>query len=144
MRLFPLSNRFSAQSNIRQRVVDALILFFLRFRYPVSMPEDIAAALGIEVSKFITFKQFVSCLTSPSCCPTKLIRFMSRERAEEAFRSAIRKEHFHQNSLFSYYFNEGWMEFVLHFDDQSRLRRLYIHHKDIQGEEGLEITLPNN
>jgi hypothetical protein len=66
---------------------------------------------------------------------------MPREEAEAAFQTALRKEKFLHNSLFSYYFNEGWMEFVLQFDEHSRLRRIYIQHKKITQEEGIEIPL---
>lgn len=115
--------------------------FFLRFRYPVSLPEDVAQALGINVSNFLTFEEFVNQLISPACRPTRLTKFMPREQAEAAFQSALRKERFQQNSLYSYYFSEGWMEFILLFDDQSRLRRIYLQHKKIAREEGIEIPL---
>jgi hypothetical protein len=113
--------------------------FFLRFRYPVSLPEDVASALGIPLSNSLTFQEFVNCLTQPNCCPTTLTKFMSREKAEEMFHTALRKEHFRHNSLFSYYFNEGWMEFMLQFDEQSRLRRIYIQHKFL--EDNFELPI---
>lgn len=119
----------------------AVYRFFLRFRYPVTLPEDIGNALGIGASNYLTFDQFVRRLTSPSCRPTRLMKFMPREKAEEAFKTAQRTERFRQNTLVSYYFSEGWMEFILHFDEQSRLRRIYIHHKHIEKERGIEIPL---
>lgn len=123
------------------KALDSFYRFFLRFRYPVSLPEDIAEALGINVSNYLTFDEFVNQLTSPACRPTKLLKFMPRDKAEEAFRGALRKERFKQNTLFSYYFSEGWMEFALLFDEQSRLRRIYLHHRKIAQEEGIEIPL---
>lgn len=123
------------------KALDHLYRILIRFRYPVSLPEDVASALGIEVSNFLTFEQFVEYLTGPLCRPTRLTRFMSREKAEEAFQSAQCKESFHQNTLFSYYFSEGWLEFVLQFDEQSRLRRIYLQHKNIQSDTGIEIPL---
>lgn len=123
------------------KAIDCLFRFFQRFRYPVSLPEEVADALGVKLSNFITFQEFVDQLQNPTCRPTKLIKFMPREKAEEAFRGALRKELFPQNSLFSYYFSEGWMEFVLLFDEQSRLRRIYLRHKQISQEEGIEILL---
>jgi hypothetical protein len=107
----------------------------------VTLPEDVAQALGIELSNYITFDKLVTSLTCPSCQPSKLRKFMNRERAEDAFRNAHSKELFKKNSLFSFYFSEGWIEFSLEFDDQSRLRRLYLHHKSIQQERGIEIPL---
>jgi hypothetical protein len=124
-----------------KRALDAVYRFFLRFRYPVTLPEDIGSALGIVASNHLTFEEFVGRLTCPSCRPTRLIKFMPREKAEEAFQTAQRKERFQQNTLISYYFNEGWMEFVLHFDEQSRLRRIYVNHKQIEKERGIEIPL---
>lgn len=112
----------------------------LRFRYPVSMPEDIATDLGLNISNFITFKEFINRLVNPDHRPTKLIRFMPREEAEHMFQTALRKEKFRNNSLYSYYFNEGWMEFVLQFDDQSRLRRLYVQHKELKQKVEIHIS----
>jgi hypothetical protein len=105
------------------------------------MPEDLAQALGIELSNYITFDKLVDLLTRPTCQPSKLLKYMSREKAEEAFHNAHSKELFKKNSLFSFYFSEGWIEFSLEFDDQSKLRRLYLHHKSIQHERGIEIHL---
>ncbi len=115
--------------------------FFLRFRYPVSLPEDIAQALGLEISNYVTFDEFIHYLTSDSCKPTRLTKFMQREKAEEAFKEAQCKECFKHSALFSFYFAEGWVEFVLEFDDHARLRRLYLNHKTIQEERGTEIIL---
>lgn len=124
------------------KAFDLLYRFFLRFRYPVSLPEDVATALGVNLNCYLTFEEFVDCLKCPKFRPTKLKKYMSRHQAEEAFNdSALRIDRFGQKSLFSYYFNEGWMEFILHFDDQMRLRRLYLQHKHIQGDVGLEISL---
>lgn len=118
--------------------------FFIRFRYPVSLPEDIAQALGIELSNAATFDQFVDKLIAPACQPTKLCKFMPRELAEEAFCNAQKKEKFRQNTLCSYYFSEGWVEFILQFDECSRLRRIYVNHKKIRRDEGVEIVLSKN
>ncbi len=115
--------------------------FFLRFRYPVSLPEDIATDLGINTSNFLTFEEFVTQLTNNSCRPRRLTRFMPRETAEAAFQSAQRKEYFGHNTLFSYYFHEGWLEFSLYFDEQGRLRRIYLQHKRLVSDEGVEIPL---
>jgi len=114
--------------------------FFLRIRYPVSLPEDIAADLGINASNLLTFEQFVRQLSHQSCCPKRLTRFMPREEAEAAFQSAQRKERFGRNSLFSYYFQEGWLEFKLYFDEKARLRRIYLQHKDLNSDN-IEIHL---
>lgn len=123
------------------KAYDQLCRFFHRFRYPITMPEEIAQALGIELPNHITFDQFVDRLTCPNCRPTRLTRFMYREQAEDAFLHAHCKERFKHSSLFSFYFTEGCLEFVLQFDDQSRLRRLYMHHQSLKQERGVEIRL---
>ena len=115
--------------------------FFRRLKYPVTLPEEITEALGVTVSKFLSLEELVHYLASSTCRPTRLSKFMSREAAESAFKSAQRKERFRRDTLVSYYFNEGWMEFILQFDESSRLRRVYIQHKDIPHERGIEIPL---
>ena len=57
---------------------------------------------------------------------------------------ALRKERFSSSSLYSFYFNEGWLEFELQFDADSLLRRVYLHHKLIQDEDTFELRLPIN
>ncbi len=115
-----------------------------RLRYPVSLPEDVAQALGVPFSNAQPFKDFVKQLLAPTLKPTTLSRFMMREDAERAFGNAPIKERFHRSTLFSYYFNEGWLEFVLKFDDQGSLRRVYMMHKDIPLENGIELRLQKN
>lgn len=122
------------------KVLQPLLQLFIRFRYPVSMPEDVAADLGLNISNSLNFQEFMGCLTDPRHRPTKLIRFMPRDQAEDMFRFALRKERFQQNSLFSYHFKGGWMEFVLQFDEQSRLRRLYMRHKDLKQKHEIPIS----
>lgn len=123
------------------KAFDWLFHCFLRLRYPVSLPEDIATDLGISASNFLTFNEFVFHLTNLSCRPKRLTRFMPRDQAEAAFQSAQRKECFGRNSLYSYYFHEGWLEFSLYFDEHSRLRRIYMQHKHLTCEQGIEIPL---
>lgn len=122
------------------RILKPLQRLFVRFRYPVSTPEDVAADLGLDITNALTFQEFILFLTNPLHRPKKLIRFMGREQAEEIFRLALRKERFQQNSLFSYHFKEGWMEFILQFDDEARLRRLYIRHKNLKQKHEMGIS----
>jgi hypothetical protein len=121
-------------------VLKSFLQLFVRLRYPVSMPEDIARDLGLNITNYLTFQEFMRCLTDPSHRPSKLTRFMPREQAAGMFRLARRKERFQQNSLFSYHFKGGWIEFVLQFDEQSRLRRLYIRHKDLKQKHEISIS----
>ncbi len=110
----------------------------IRLRYPVSLPEDVAASLGICIDNRIAFGPFLT--TCKDCQPTRLAKFMPRMEAERAFHAALRKEKFSSNSLYSFYFNEGWLEFDLQFDAHGLLRRVYLHHKQIHGV--YEINLP--
>ncbi len=120
---------------------DFISRFLLRYRYPMSLPEDIAFDLGVPVSNQLAFKEFVDYLICPHCCPTKLAKFMPRELAENAFERAQCKEKFRDRTLISFQFIEGWLEFDLQFDSESRLRRIYLQHKNIENERGVEIKL---
>jgi hypothetical protein len=122
------------------KVFQPILHLLIRFRYPVSLPEDVASDLGLPLKNSLNFQEFIRCLTDPCQRPTKLTRFMPREQAENIFRLAKRKERFKQNSLFSYHFKGGWMEFNLQFDEQSRLRRLYICHKDLKKKHEISIS----
>lgn len=122
-------------------LIRAFQQLFMRFRYPVSMPEDVAEALGIHLSNQLTFKDFVSNLSGSEVLPTKLSKFMPREMAEQAFCKAIRKERFCEKTLVSYYFPQGWVEFILQFDQKARLRRLYLLHREVKNDQGVEIKL---
>ncbi len=124
-----------------RKLIYAVGRLFWRFRYPVSLPEEVSKALGIQASNNLRFDEFIALLTSPSCHPTSLSRFMPREEAEVLFKTALKKETFVRESLFSYYFDGAWLEFILHFDSQLLLRRLYVHHQLIHQEGGVEIHL---
>lgn len=126
------------------RVFEQLHRLLLRFRYPVSLPEDIAADLGVDISNNLSLEQCIDLLLDPNNRPTHVKKFMPRDQAEKTFHKALYKERFPNNTLYSYYFNEGWLEVVLFFDDQSRLRRIYLQHNRISGDEGLEIPLHND
>ncbi len=115
--------------------------FLLRFRFPVSLPEEIADALGVYLPTKATVDELLTRLTTKGCQPTRLMRFMPRLKAESAFRTARRSDRFARTTHFAYYFLDGWLEFCLHFDSEDRLRRLYIHHRSLNAERGVEIPL---
>ena len=115
--------------------------FLVRLRYPVSLPQDVGHALGISISNFIRFPALLDLIMNGSCKPTKCRRFMERDKVEKAFEKAQKKEIFHQHSLYSFYFNQGWLEFDLEFDCNALLRRIYIHHKSISDPHGFELSL---
>lgn len=120
---------------------NTLLQIYWRLHYPVSLPEEVAEALGISIVNKLGFNDFITLLTSKETLPTKLLKYMSRVDAEALFDSALRKERFLGHSLFSYYFNKGWLGFYLQFDEQSRLRRVYVQHKKLSLENGLELQL---
>ena len=124
------------------KAINYFLSLWVRFRYPVSLPEDVADALGIEMHNSMRFKELLHELTNMHHPCSRLNKFMSRELAERCFLHALRKERFPQSSLFSFYFNEGWLEFELQFDPESRLRRLYVHHKLLSYPSGYELSLP--
>lgn len=121
-------------------VYNAFLKLWARFRYPFSTPEDVAKDIGLPITNLISFPDFMNYLIEPSHRPSNLTRLMSKKDAENVFRSAKRKECFQQNSLFSYYFNGTWLEFILEFDDNSQLRRLYLRHKDLKRAHEISIS----
>jgi len=121
--------------------LDRLSRFFARFRYPVTLPEDVTETLGVQVSNFMSFDELIKKITSSRCNPLSLAKYMPRKEAERAFQRATCIEQFGEKTLVSYFFPEGWVEFVLKFDHQSRLRRIYLLHKEIEEVEGVEICL---
>lgn len=121
------------------RIVHQFLQCLARLRYPVSMPREVAEDLGFELTSQLSYKKFFEMLIDPASRPKKLSRWMPRDIAEGVFQYAKRKERFIHNSLFSYYFKDGWIEFILQFDDEARLRRLYLRHKRLK--EKHEITL---
>lgn len=126
------------------KLFDPLMRLMVRIRYPVSLPEDIASDLGITISNHVSFSQFIDCITNSSTPLTKLYRFMPKSDAESNFKAALRKECFSKNTLISYYFSEGWVEFLLQYDDHLRLRRLYIRHKSLKCNHEILISQFNN
>jgi hypothetical protein len=119
----------------------SLIRLISRFRYPVSLPEDVAHDLGMQLPNTLPFHAFLQLLASPHQRPANLRKHMSRTMAEAAFASALKKEMFKSSSLFSYYFNKGWLVFALYFDDHSRLRRVYLQCPACEPLEGFDLTL---
>ena len=118
---------------------DSLSRIVARFWHPVSLPEDVADVLGVTISNFVTFDELVSVVERSRCDPMKLAKFMPRKDAEAAFSHSKCKECFHDRTLVSYYFNEGWIEFILHFDECSQLTHVYLMHKGIEEDGGVEI-----
>lgn len=120
---------------------ESLMRLMSRFRYPVSMPEDIAKDLGIRIPATVSFKIFLGLLSAASSRSTKLRRLMPRRQAEAAFQNALKKEMFSSCSLFSYYFNQGWVVIALYFDDGARLRRAYFQCPACESMQGFDLLL---
>lgn len=121
--------------------LNRLARLIARFRYPVSLPEEVTEVLGVQVSNFSSFEELIKRLIGSKCNPSTLAKYMPRKAAEAAFKRATCIEQFSEKTLVSYFFSEGWVEFILKFDDQSRLRRIYILHKSMNDEQGVEIPL---
>ncbi|MBS0623955.1 MAG: hypothetical protein JSS62_04955 [Verrucomicrobia bacterium] len=112
-----------------------------RFRYPGSMPEDVAHDLGYHLSNTMAFSEFLQVLGSSSYRPTRLWKMMPRPLAEMAFTYALKKETFRYSTLFSYSFNHGWLVFALYFDEHSRLRRLFVQCPSCISQKSFDIFL---
>ena len=122
-------------------VLESLTRLINRFRYPVSLPEDVAHDLGVNLPNNLNYHEFLHLLSSPHRRPTKLHKFMSREQAEQTFKSALKKESFNSCCLFSYYFNKSWLVIALHFDTQNCLRRIYLQCPSCEQFDGFDIPL---
>lgn len=123
------------------RPFDRITRFLARFRYPVTLPEDVAETLGLEVSNFLSFDELIKKLTCCNSNPLRLAKYMPRREAEHAFQHATCIDRFGRKTLVSYYFPEGWVEFVLEYDTEMLLRRIYLRHKGVEAEEGEEVNL---
>ena len=122
-------------------LLKSLTRLISRFRYPVSLPEDIAHDLGMYLPNTLNFQKFLQLLSSPHHRPAKLRKYMSRGVAEATFESALKKEAFKSCSLFSYYFNKGWLVFALYYDEDSRLRRVHLQCPACTSIEGFDLPL---
>ncbi len=122
-------------------LIESLNRLISRFRYPVSLPEDVAHDLGLYLPNTLNFQEFLHTLSSPHQRPAKLRKFMSRTLAEATFESALKKESFRSCSLFSYYFNKGWLVFALYFDEEARLRRIYLQCPSCESLDGFDLPL---
>lgn len=127
-KLFPRPSFRSLSLNFLFRKIryKEISRFFSHFRYPASLPEDIALDLGIEIPKSLNFQKFLEELASPHIRLKKIYKFMPQEEAELAFNSALKKESFKSTTLFSYFFPEGWVVITLYFDEEKQLRRLHV------------------
>lgn len=121
--------------------IQSLMRLISRFRYPVSLPEDVANDLGMHLPNSLNFQEFLKLLASPHHRPARLRKYMPRSIAEAAFESALKKEAFKSSSLYSYYFNGGWLVFALHFDEEARLRRIYLQCPAREPVEGFDLLL---
>ncbi len=108
------------------QLIENISRLLSRFRYPVSLPMDVASDLGLFLPNTLPFQEFIRLLTSPHSLPTTLKKGMPRYKAESVFKLAIRKEIFKSSSLFSYKFNQGWVTVALYFNDHDLLTRLFL------------------
>lgn len=123
------------------QLLESLTRLISRFRYPVSLPEDVARDIGMHLPNTLSFQEFLRLLSAPHQRPAKLRKYMSRTLAESTFDSALKKETFKSSSLFSYYFNKGWLVFALYFDEDSRLRRVYLQCPSCASMDGFDLVL---
>lgn len=115
--------------------------FTERLRYPVSMPKEVADALGIELAHGKTVEELIRLLIDTKATPRALLKYMKREMAENRFQNAVIRERFNRRTLISYYFSQGWVEFMLQFDEEARLRRLYLYSYSAGCPQRVEIPL---
>lgn len=117
--------------------------FFLRFKYPIILPEEVARTLEINAPINLTVDELIVCLTSGSQSSPLLVSHAKRETLEKCFSNAQQLEKFGRKTLISYYFSEGWLELSLEFDAHDTLSRAFVIHQKIPGDQGYEIALNN-
>lgn len=137
-----ISGFLEAKKVMRMQLVDELSRLMSRFRHPNSLPEDIANDLGITLSNHYSCEKLLELLASPQCKPTKLYWMMSRHEAEASFRFFLKKEQFKSSTLFSYYFNKGWVIFSLYYDHLQRLRRVHLQYPCGTDAQDHDLFLP--
>ncbi len=124
--------------------LESITRLICRFRYPVSLPEDVAHDLGMHLPNTLNFQEFIQLLSSPHHRPSRLRKFMPRLQAEHVFELALKKESFRSSSLFSYYFNKSWLVIALYFDEEDRLRRIYLQCPACEQLDGFDIPLDDD
>jgi hypothetical protein len=97
-----------------------------RFQYPNSWVKDVAEDLGFSISHGAPFEALIEHINTPHFRPGSLYLSMPRKLAEGAFQRALKKEVYQSCSLFSYYFDGGWLVMALHFDQAQRLSKVYV------------------
>ena len=112
-----------------------------RIWYPVALPEDIAHCFGLKVSNFLPLEELIRILSKSQSYTAFLSRYMPRDIAESVFRQATSIESYGEKTIISYYFIGGWIEYVLQFDREDRLRRVYLSHR---ATEQMEISLSSS
>jgi hypothetical protein len=125
----------------KSTIYQALMKFLARIWYPVALPEDLAEVFEIEISNFVPYPKLLETISGCQLHSHRLAKYMPRKLAESVFRHATCVETFKDKSIASYYFHEGWIEFVLYFDQDGALRRIYLLHKEIPNEMGVELPL---
>ena len=107
-------------------IIENLKRLFKRFQYPNSGPIDVARDLGFQIESKASFEMLIAKLKARDFRPSALYLSMPRSFAEKNFENALKKETYQECSLFSYYFNRGWLIFALHFDEFERLSKVYV------------------
>lgn len=118
--------------------LDLILDLVHRFSHPGSLPNDVAYDLGLEVYGRLSVNELLQMLKNP----THLKKYMKKGLADQLFVHAQRKDIFKLTSRFTYFFNQGLLEFVLDFDSDEQLRRAYATFHNSKGNLMVELPLP--
>jgi hypothetical protein len=97
-----------------------------RFQHPRSWVKDVADDLGVQLPPDVSLEAMLLHLQGKDFRPRSLFLSMPRRRAEEAFQKALKKEVYESCSLFSYYFDPGWLVMALYFDQFQHLSKVFV------------------
>ncbi len=123
------------------KFLDSCLRLFCQFKYPLSLPDEVALAIGMRQANFIPFDLLCKTITPPRDAPKALKKYMNRKEAEKVFKSALSRKFEPLQSHFSYTVDGTTVNFTLHFDQNERLRRLVVQREEIYFAKGIDIPL---
>jgi hypothetical protein len=108
------------------------------------LPDELLKTLGLDLKGNSSIEDLLEKLNHSKSLHIKLKKFMTKREVENAFISAEKKEHFSRHSLYSYYFSKGWVGFFVSFDQDLKLRRVYLQYKSLRYQDTIELYLDNH
>jgi hypothetical protein len=129
---------------VHMKIFKFVLKFFVDNQVDHLLPDELLKTLGLDLEGKSSIEDFVEKLNHSKSLHVKLKKFMTRREVENTFLSAEKKEHFSRHSLYSYYFSKGWLGFFVSFDQDLKLRRVYLQYKSLRYQDFIELYLDNH